>query len=142
MSRLLGHHDRYLQTTKCLGEADKVRVRQEVVRRGLTNMNEASLVRKKAGNQNLSGVRLTLSRDGQIRVDLAWEALKMECKGSICKVGGVLVVSREADRVVIKEVNMEVTVEDISEDRKAMVIADITRVMEWEVTTATINNSI
>ena len=105
-------------------------------------MNEASLGRKKAGNQNLSGVRLTLSRDGQIRVDLEWEALKMECKGSIFKGGGVLVVSREADRVVIKEVNMEVTVEDISEDRKAMVIADITRVMEWEVTTATINNSI
>jgi len=68
----------------------------------------------------------------------------MVCKGSTCKGGEVLEASREADRVVTKEVikvvTKEVTEVVISEAHRAMATVDITRAtapMEVNRTTTT-----
>jgi len=67
-NRLLDHLDHYLRTTQCLREAAGKEVRVKLVRRGLTSMSEASLVRRRVGNPNLREARWIISRGGLTRV--------------------------------------------------------------------------
>lgn len=118
-------------------------MRARLVRRSLTSMSEASLVRRRAGSLNLREARWTLSRGGQTRVGRAQEVLRMECKDSTCREGEVLGGSRGADRLVtkvvtkevIKEAIKEAIVEAISEAHRVMVAVDITRATVTRTTT-------